>query len=88
MEDSDHYELFSDDERAEFLFRVFSHIVLGGPVNQVRKNKLHVMTKKTWMSSKLLHLPYVFSFAPYKQYEDDIGPYLDTSKMFYKELVT
>ena len=57
MEDSDHYELFSDDERAEFLFGVFSHIVLGGPVNQVRKNMLHVMTKKTWMSKSCSTFP-------------------------------
>ena len=36
MEDSDKYDVFSRDDRSEFLFKVFLHITLGGPVNQVR----------------------------------------------------
>ena len=35
MEDSDSYDVFSAKDRAEFLFKVFTHITLGGPVNQV-----------------------------------------------------
>jgi len=34
MEDSDNFECYNDGERAEFLFRVFSHLVLGGSVCQ------------------------------------------------------
>ena len=35
MEDSDTYAIFTAEDRSELLFRVFSHITLGGPVNQV-----------------------------------------------------
>ena len=35
MEDSDKYDVFSTKDRVEFLFKVFTHITLGGPVNQV-----------------------------------------------------
>lgn len=35
MEDSEKYDVFSPKDRSEFLFRVFLHITLGGPVNQV-----------------------------------------------------
>ena len=35
MEDSDNYDVFGAKDRAEFLFKVFAHITLGGPVNQV-----------------------------------------------------
>ena len=34
MEDSDNFECYNDNERAEFLFRLFSHLVLGGSVCQ------------------------------------------------------
>ncbi|EDV29603.1 uncharacterized protein TRIADDRAFT_52162 [Trichoplax adhaerens] len=34
MEDSDHYDLFSKEERSEFLFRIFQHLVIGGPICQ------------------------------------------------------
>ena len=35
QEESDHYDLYSEEERQQFLFQVFKHIALGGPVNQV-----------------------------------------------------
>ena len=35
MEDSSNYDVFSEKDRSEFMFRVFCHITLGGPVNQV-----------------------------------------------------
>ncbi len=35
MEDSDNYDEYSEEERAQFLFRILKHLVLGGPVNQV-----------------------------------------------------
>lgn len=54
MEDSDHYDMFSSEERQELLFRIFQHLTLGGPLNQ---------------------------------YEDEVGPYFDTVKAFYKSLV-
>ena len=54
LEDSDNYEMYSDEERDELLLRVFKHLCLGGAVCQ---------------------------------YEDDIKPYLDTTKALYKELV-
>lgn len=34
MEDSDNYNLYNEKEKNEFLFKVFRHLVLGGPVNQ------------------------------------------------------
>ncbi|KAJ8031158.1 hypothetical protein HOLleu_27800 [Holothuria leucospilota] len=55
MENSDNYEIYSDKEREEFLFRLFQHICLGGAVCQ---------------------------------YEDFIEPYLKTTKMIYKDLVS
>ena len=35
MEDSEGYDIFSAKDRSELLFRVFTHITLGGSVNQV-----------------------------------------------------
>lgn len=32
--DSANYRVFSDSQRAEFLFQIFKHLALGGPVNQ------------------------------------------------------
>lgn len=32
---SANYGVFDEAERAEFLFRTFKHLALGGPVNQV-----------------------------------------------------
>lgn len=55
VEDSDNFEEFSPEERKEFLFRLFTHLVVGGPLNQ---------------------------------YEDFIGPYFDTTKNLYKDLVS
>ena len=34
LEDSDHYDGYSDSEREEFLFRLFKHVCLGGAVCQ------------------------------------------------------
>merc|ERR1712078_486609 len=34
MEESELYDAFSEKERKEFLFRIFSHIVFGGASNQ------------------------------------------------------
>lgn len=34
LEDSDNYECYSEDERSEFIFRLFSHICIGGPICQ------------------------------------------------------
>lgn len=36
LEDSDNYDLFSASDRDQFLFRVFKHVCLGGPVCQVK----------------------------------------------------
>ena len=36
--------LYSNEERNEFLFRIFSHVVLGGPVNQVSHTHTHTHT--------------------------------------------
>ena len=35
MEDSDNFDVFDGKDRSQFLFKVFSHITLGGPINQV-----------------------------------------------------
>lgn len=35
LDDSDNYEVYSEGDRAEFLFRIFKHICLGGTVCQV-----------------------------------------------------
>ena len=35
MDDSDNYEVYSEEDRTEFLFRIFKHICLGGSVCQV-----------------------------------------------------
>merc|ERR1719214_221685 len=34
MEESEMYDAFSEKERKEFLFRIFSHIIFGGASNQ------------------------------------------------------
>ena len=35
QEESDNYDAYTSGERQEFLFRLFKHLALGGPVNQV-----------------------------------------------------
>ena len=35
MKESENFDIFSTEDRSEFLFRVFTHITLGGPINQV-----------------------------------------------------
>lgn len=35
MKESEKYDVFGDKDRVEFLFKVFTHITLGGPINQV-----------------------------------------------------
>ncbi|XP_013811431.1 cilia- and flagella-associated protein 300 isoform X2 [Apteryx mantelli] len=55
LEDSDHYDLFSQSDRKEFLFCLFKHLCLGGTVCQ---------------------------------FEDVLGPYLETTKALYKDLVS
>lgn len=55
LEDSDYYSLYDDKERSEFLFRIFTHVCIGGPICQ---------------------------------FEDDIKPYLDVTRMLYKDLVS
>lgn len=76
MEDSEKYDVFSAKDRSEFLFRVFLHITLGGPVNQVWKTS----------HSGLVNL-YIY-FHPTLQYEDEVKPYLVMSKLLYKKLLT
>jgi hypothetical protein len=34
IKDSENYDIFGAKDRSEFLFKVFTHITLGGPVNQ------------------------------------------------------
>ena len=36
MEESDHYDVFSESEKDEFIFRIFKHLCLGGDICQVR----------------------------------------------------
>ncbi|XP_028401795.1 cilia- and flagella-associated protein 300-like isoform X2 [Dendronephthya gigantea] len=55
MDDSDHFDVFSQDEKMEFIFRIFKHLCFGGDVCQ---------------------------------FEDNVNPYLDTSKAIYKDLVS
>lgn len=55
LDDSEHYDVFSEAERSELIFRIFQHMTLGGPLNQ---------------------------------YEDEIGPYFDVVKKFYKGLIS
>ncbi|KAM5224191.1 cilia- and flagella-associated protein 300 isoform 2-T2 [Hipposideros larvatus] len=55
VEDSEKYEIFSQPDREEFLFRLFKHLCLGGALCQ---------------------------------YEDVLNPYLETTKVLYKDLVS
>ncbi|NXO03041.1 CF300 protein, partial [Rhinopomastus cyanomelas] len=55
LEDSDHYDLFSQLDREEFLFCLFKHLCIGGSLCQ---------------------------------FEDVVGPYLETTKALYKDLVS
>ncbi|XP_043385373.1 transcriptional coactivator YAP1 isoform X5 [Chelonia mydas] len=55
LEDSDHFDLFSQSNREEFLFCLFKHLCLGGTLCQ---------------------------------FEDVLGPYLETTKALYKDLVS
>lgn len=34
LEDSDNFECYSDNERDEVLFKLFFHLVIGGPICQ------------------------------------------------------
>lgn len=54
-DESDFFDLFTENERQEFIFQIFKHLCVGGPVCQ---------------------------------YEDEVGPYLDTAKFLYKDLVS
>ncbi len=54
MEDSDNFDAYSESEREELMFRLFSHVCLGGEICQ---------------------------------YEDNVQPYLDTTKLIYKDLL-
>ena len=38
IEDSDNYEIYSDAERDQFLFRLFKHLCIGGQVCQFEDN--------------------------------------------------
>lgn len=53
-EESEHYDLFSQNERDELLFRIFKALVLGGSLCQ---------------------------------FESQLPPYLEATKIFYKSLV-
>ncbi|NXX50765.1 CF300 protein, partial [Tricholaema leucomelas] len=55
VEDSDHYDSFSQLDRKEFLFCLFKHLCIGGTLCQ---------------------------------FEDVVGPYLETTKALYKDLVS
>ncbi|NXY49914.1 CF300 protein, partial [Ceuthmochares aereus] len=55
LEDSDHYDIFSQSDRKEFLFCLFKHLCIGGTLCQ---------------------------------FEDVVGPYLETTKALYKDLVS
>ncbi|XP_027323744.1 cilia- and flagella-associated protein 300 isoform X1 [Anas platyrhynchos] len=55
LEDSDHYNIFSQSDRKEFLFCLFKHLCIGGVLCQ---------------------------------FEDLLGPYLETTKALYKDLVS
>ncbi|XP_048803587.1 transcriptional coactivator YAP1 isoform X5 [Lagopus muta] len=55
LEDSDHYDIFSESDRKEFLFCLFKHLCIGGTLCQ---------------------------------FEDVLGPYLETTKALYKDLVS
>nr|XP_025037402.1 transcriptional coactivator YAP1 isoform X3 [Pelodiscus sinensis] len=55
LEDSDHFDIFSQSNREEFLFCLFKHLCLGGTLCQ---------------------------------FEDVLGPYLETTKALYKDIVS
>lgn len=38
IEDSDNFEAYNDDERSELLFKLFTHLVVGGPICQYEDN--------------------------------------------------
>lgn len=38
IEESDNYEIYSDSERDQFLFRLFKHVCIGGQVCQYEDN--------------------------------------------------
>lgn len=52
---NDNYDLFDEDERSEFIFRIFMHVTLGGDS---------------------------------EQFEYEVGPYLHTARIFYKQFVS
>ncbi|GFS88720.1 cilia- and flagella-associated protein 300 [Nephila pilipes] len=48
IEESDNYSLFKEEERAEFLFRIFQYFCLGGSLNQYEDNiEPYFLTAKT-----------------------------------------
>lgn len=55
MEESEQYSLYSEQERQELIFRLFSHFVVGGGLCQQ---------------------------------EDNVGPYIETTKNAYKDLLS
>eukprot|EP00730_Choanoeca_flexa_P018763 TRINITY_DN9143_c0_g1_i1.p1 TRINITY_DN9143_c0_g1~~TRINITY_DN9143_c0_g1_i1.p1 ORF type:complete len:223 (+),score=33.24 TRINITY_DN9143_c0_g1_i1:225-893(+) len=38
MEESEHYDIFDQEERDELIFKLFAHLVYGGPLNQYEDN--------------------------------------------------
>ncbi|GIY80779.1 cilia- and flagella-associated protein 300 [Caerostris darwini] len=48
IKESDNYDLYSEKERAEFLFKIFQHICLGGSLNQYEDSiNPYILTAKT-----------------------------------------
>ena len=79
LDSSDNFGEFSSDDRAQLLFRLFAHLVVGGPLNQVSSQVSHCL-----ILSALCHE----STANSIQFDDFIAPYFDLTKTLYKDLVT
>ena len=71
-EDDDAYDAFSSADRSELLFHLLKHLIIGGPLNQVRP---------VFNFNLGTHVPDAL------QYDDALAPYLEVTKTLYKELV-
>ncbi|XP_035220083.1 cilia- and flagella-associated protein 300-like [Stegodyphus dumicola] len=93
LEGSENYSLYSEDERKEFLFRIFQHFCLGGNLNQYEDNiepyimiskalyKDIMCVRKSGVPKKISIKSEIFKVVCYK---DDV-PVYPTSKQHYQD---
>ncbi|RKP21902.1 hypothetical protein ROZALSC1DRAFT_26731, partial [Rozella allomycis CSF55] len=95
IEESENFDLFSHEDRDEFLFRIFKHLVLGGPVCQYEDEintyldmtkliyKDLVSVKKDIETGKLMISSEVFSISCVNDNAETLFPDEHPQNFFY-----